>query len=59
VVMVQLTPDVVQLGIGQDIVPVEWEEMGGLLERTRIMAAITPIVKSDSSNGSGIVHYSA
>ncbi len=57
VVLVQLTRDVVDLSIGQDITTVEWESMGGLLGRWIVMAAMAPRVKSDFEGKSGVAHF--
>lgn len=57
VILVQLTSDVVDLSIGQDITTVQWENMGGLIERFKVMAAMAPRVKSDAQNQSGVVHF--
>ncbi len=58
VVLVQLTSDVVDLSVGQDIVTVEWDDMGGLVSNFKIMAAIVPRVKSSAVNQTGIAVYS-
>lgn len=58
VVLVQMTSDVVDLSIGQEIVTVEWDSMGGLVTDFKIMAAIVPRVKSSAIAESGIAHYS-
>ncbi len=57
VVLVQMTRDVVDLSIGQDITTVEWESMGGLLGRWIVMAAMAPRVKSDFEGKSGVAHF--
>lgn len=56
-VLVTLQSDVIDLAIAQDIVVVEWETQGGLVQHFKVMAALAPRVKSDSSGRSGIVHY--
>ena len=58
VVMVQMTSDVVDLSIGQDIVTVEWDDMGGLVTNFKIMAAIVPRVKASAISETGIAHFS-
>lgn len=58
VVLVQMTSDVVDLSVGQDIVTVEWDDMGGLVSNFKIMAAIVPRVKSSAISETGIAHYS-
>lgn len=59
VVLVQLTSNVVQLSVGQDITTVEWSEMGGFVQRFRVFAAMAPRLKADHKGQTGIVHYSA
>lgn len=59
-VLVQMTPDVVDLAIGQDITNVEWNTMGGLVQHMKIMGAMVPRIKyaenEDGDTVSGIVH---
>ncbi len=57
VVLVQMTRDVVDLSIGQDITTVEWEAMGGLLSRFIVMTAMAPRIKSDFEGKSGVAHF--
>lgn len=56
VVMVQLTSDVVDLAIAQDITAVQWEEKGGMLQKFRIMTAMVPRIKFDANNACGVAH---
>jgi hypothetical protein len=56
VVLVQMTKSVVDLAKAQDIVTVNWQEMGGALEMFRVYAIQAPRVKSDYDGRSGIVH---
>lgn len=56
VVLVQMTRDVVDLAIGQDINVVQWPEFGGLQRRYKVMAAWAPRIKADYDGRSGIVH---
>lgn len=56
-VLVSLNGDVIDLAIAQDIVVVEWETQGGLVQHFKVMAAMAPRVKSDADGRSGIVHY--
>lgn len=55
-VMVQLTKDVVQLNIAQDMVPVQWDEKGGFLTRFRVMQSSVLVVKYDAGLKCGVVH---
>lgn len=57
VLLFQPTSNVVQLGVAQDIVTIEWDDMGGLIQLFKVMAAVVPIVKSDKESQSGVVHY--
>lgn len=57
VLLVQLTSDTVDLSVGQDIVTVEWDEMGGLVSNFKIMAAMAPRVKSTAVSATGVVHF--
>ena len=56
-VAVQLTSDVVDLSIGADIQTVEWQAMGGLLTRFKVLTAQAPRVKSDALGQSGVVVF--
>lgn len=56
VVMVQLTRDVVDAAIAQDIATVQWSLQGGMEEEFKVMAVWVPRVKADFDGRSGIVH---
>lgn len=58
VLMVQMTPDVVDLAVAQELDTVDWETQGGAIQHFKTMAAMAPRVKSDYSGKSGIVHGS-
>lgn len=55
-VMVEMSRDVVDLAIGQDLIPVEWDTKGGLVTRYKCLCAIVPRVKADAGGRSGIAH---
>ena len=57
VVMVQLTDDVVDLAVGQDIVNVEWQTHP-MQSQFKVYGAMAPRVKADKDGHSGIVHGS-
>jgi uncharacterized linocin/CFP29 family protein len=59
VVAVRLTRDVLDLSIASDITTVQWDEMGGMIQNFKVMAAMAPRVKipSTSSAKTGLVHY--
>ena len=56
VVLVQLTRDVVDLAIGQDVTNVEWETLGGMQTNFKVMCAMAPRLKRDEEGRCGIVH---
>lgn len=55
-VLVQMTRDVVDLAIAQDITTVQWSVDGGMQERFKVMAVWVPRVKRDYDGKSGVVH---
>lgn len=57
-VIFQLTPDVFDLAIAQDITNVEWDEKGGLEANYKVMTALAPRPKNDQSGQSGIADIS-
>lgn len=56
VLLVQMTTDVVDLAIAQDITTVQWQVLGGMQEEFKVMAVWVPRIKSDFDGRSGIVH---
>lgn len=56
-VMVQMTSDVVDLAVAEDITPVQWDEMGGMMTQFRIMTALAPRIKFDANDACGVLHY--
>jgi len=62
VVLVQMSPDVVDLAMGQDISNVEWNSLGGLVQHMKVMGAMVPRLKYAEYEGdaggevTGIVH---
>lgn len=57
VVLVQMTSDVVDLAVAQDITTVQWERGDGMQTNFAVMAAWAPRIKQDFDNRLGIVHY--
>lgn len=55
-VLVTFVADVVDLAVAQDIVPIEWEAEGGLVQHFKTMCAMVPRIKADVDGKSGIVH---
>ena len=56
-VMVQMTSDVVDLAIGADVQAIQWQEMGGMIFKYRVMSAMAPRVKYDANLRTGVLHY--
>lgn len=56
VILVQMTRDVVDLAMAQDITTVQWQVYGGLQEEFKVMAVWAPRVKSDYDGNCGVVH---
>jgi len=56
-VMVDPSPDVVELAEAEDMQTVEWQSGSGMTNHYKTMLAFAPEFKSDSSGQSGIVHY--
>jgi hypothetical protein len=52
--LVQLTAEVVDLAIGQDITPLSWQEFGGLMNEFRVLMAAVPRIKFDANNACGV-----
>lgn len=54
-VIVTMIRDVVDLAIAQNIVTVEWSDLGGMITRFKVMTAMVPRVKSTADGDSGII----
>lgn len=57
VVLVQMTPDVLDLVVGQEPRTVEWESEGGFRINMKVFGVMVPRIKDTFANRSGIVHY--
>lgn len=55
-VMVDMSPDVVELGVAEDVQMIEWQSGSGMTNHFKVMAAMAPEIKSDRDGRSGIVH---
>lgn len=55
-IVFQLSSDVADLAIAQDVTPVQWEGLGGFMIDFRIFTALTIRVKHDANGNCGIVH---
>lgn len=57
-VLLQLTPAVIREVVGMDITTLQWELHGGMEIRFKVMAMLTPQIRSDIYGNTGIVHMS-
>ncbi len=55
---VQMTPDVIDLAVGQDMTTLQWETLGGRVNNFTTLAAWAPRLKNDFDGNSGIGHLS-
>jgi len=55
-VMVDPSPDVVELAVAEDVQTIEWQSGSGMTNHYKVMAAMAPEIKADSSGQSGVVH---
>lgn len=58
-IVFQLSPDVADIAIAQDVTPVQWEGLGGFMIDFRIFTALTIRVKHDANDNCGIVHVTS
>lgn len=59
VVMWQLSGDVADIAIGQDIATIQWDVQGGMATEFRIMTVLTPRVKHDYNGACGVLHITS
>lgn len=55
-VMVDPSPDVVELAVAEDVQTIEWQSGSGMTNFYKVMAAMAPEIKSDAKGRSGVVH---
>lgn len=55
-IMYRPVQDVVELANASDIQNVEWESPSGWTSHMKVMASMTPIIKSDDTGASGVAH---
>jgi len=53
-IVVQLTSDVVDLAIAEDMRTISWAEFGGMQEQFKVMQCAVPRVKYDADNNCGV-----
>lgn len=56
-VFVQMDMQTVDLAIAEDVTPVQWNTMGGMIEHFRVMAALAPRIKADANSKVAVLHY--
>lgn len=56
VVLVQLTPDVVDVAIAQDLTVVEWMSGDGMVGNFKAITIAVPRIKAEYGNKAGVVH---
>jgi uncharacterized linocin/CFP29 family protein len=56
VIVVSLQSDVVDFAIAQDLTVVQWQELGGMIQRYKVMLVGTPRVKGDAAGNVGVAH---
>lgn len=56
-VAVNMMMETVDLAVGQDITPIQWDTMGGLIAHYKVMTAMVPRIKADSNSVCGVCHY--
>ena len=57
-VLVQMTSNTIRMADAVDITTLQWEEMGGMLQRMKVLAIMVPQVRADFEDKCGIVHGS-
>jgi len=58
VLLVQMTPDVVQWVTGMPLSNVEWSTEGTMVHNFKVMTIQVPRIRSDADGNTGVVHYS-
>ena len=56
VVMVQMTPDVVQMIVGENLQTIQWDVQGGFGINFKAFTIMVPILRYNSAGQTGIVH---
>lgn len=58
ILMVQMTSDVIREVIGMDMTTVQWEDVGGLLLKFKVMCIMVPQLRADQDGNCGVCHGS-
>jgi len=57
VVLVELSPESVNIIVGMQPTTIEWELEGGLITHFKVMAILVPLLLADQDGQSGLVHF--
>lgn len=57
IILVQMTSDTIDLAVAQQLMPVEWEAMGGMVTHFKVLTAMAPRIKPDANGELGIVDF--
>ena len=58
IVLVEMTRETVEMVIGMQPTPVQWQEQGGMVEHHKIMAIMVPRLRADKDGRAGVIHAS-
>lgn len=58
-ILVQMTKDVARAVIGLDLTTVQWEEVGGMMLKFKVMAIMVPQLRDTYAGNCGILHANA
>ncbi len=56
IIIWQLTGDVADLALAQDIATIQWDSQGGMLTDFRVMTVLVPRIKHDANGACGVLH---
>lgn len=59
ILLVQMTPDVIQGMSGMNVTTVQWEEEGGFEWRYKVLCIHVPRIRADGNGHTGIIHGTA
>ena len=56
-VLIQMASDTIDLAVAQPLMPVEWDDKGGLVTNYKVLTAMAPRLKPDANGILGVVHF--
>lgn len=56
-ILIQMTSDVVDMVVGQQPTPIQWDSHGGFKMHFKVMSIMVPRIKSDLNGQSGVTHF--